>query len=65
MIRHHVAAIDTRTNTLSTWNPGANSSHGLLVIMANFKRAAFGGYMTRMGGIDQQSLAVYKAPHLP
>lgn len=65
VIRHHVAAIDTRTNALRSWNPGANSSHGLLVITANLKRAAFGGYMTRMGGIDQQSLAVYKAPHLP
>jgi hypothetical protein len=35
------------------------------VIRATAKRAAFGGYMTRMGGIDQQGLAVYKAPHLP
>jgi hypothetical protein len=35
------------------------------VIAANAKRAAFGGYMTRMGGIDQQSLAVYNARHLP
>jgi hypothetical protein len=64
-IRHHVAAIDTATNTLRSWNPGANSNHGLLVIQATAKRAAFGGYMTRMGGIDQQGLAVYKAPHLP
>jgi hypothetical protein len=65
VIRHHVAAIDTATSALRSWNPGANSSHGLLVIRATAKRAAFGGYMTRMGGIDQQGLAVYKAPHLP
>ena len=63
--RHHVAAIDTEANSVRPWNPGANSIHGLLVIAANAKRAAFGGYMTRMGGIDQQSLAVYTAPHLP
>ena len=64
-IRHHVAAIDTATNTVRPWNPGANSNHGLLVIEATARRAAFGGYMTRMGGLDQQGLAVYKAPHLP
>ena len=63
--RHHVAAIDTVTNALRPWNPGANSNHGLLVIEAATQRVAFGGYMTRMGGIDQQGLAVYKAPHLP
>ena len=32
--RHHVAAIDTVTNSLVPWNPGANSNHGLLVIEA-------------------------------
>lgn len=63
--RHHVAAIDTETSALRPWNPGANSNHGLLVIAANFKRVAFGGYMTRIGGLDQQGLAVYKAAHLP
>ena len=63
--RHHVAAIDTATNALRPWNPGANSTHGLLVIRAARRRVAFGGYMTKMGGIDQQSLAVYKAAHLP
>ena len=64
-IRHHVAAIDTVTSTLLPWNPGANSNHGLLVIEAGIERVAFGGYMTRMGGIDQEGLAVYRAPHLP
>ena len=58
-------AIDTVTSTLLPWNPGANSNHGLLVIEAGVERVAFGGYMTRMGGIDQEGLAVYKAPHLP
>ena len=47
------------------WNPGANSNHGLLVIEAGVERVAFGGYMTRMGGIDQEGLAVYRAPRLP
>jgi hypothetical protein len=63
--RHHVAAIDTEANTVRPWNPGANSNHGLLVIEAATQRVAFGGFMTRMGGIDQEGLAVYKAPHLP
>jgi hypothetical protein len=63
--RRHVAAIDTRTNELRTWNPGANSIHGILAVAANLKRVAFGGYMTRMGGIDQQGIAVYNAAHLP
>jgi hypothetical protein len=63
--RHHVAAIDTASGTLLDWNPGANSTHGLLVIARAPRRVAFGGYMTKMGGIDQEGLAVYNALHLP
>ncbi len=63
--RHHVAAFDTRDNTLLGWNPGANSNHGLLAIANGRARVGFGGYFTRMGGRDQQGVALYQASRLP
>jgi hypothetical protein len=63
--RHHVAAFDTAENTLSPWNPGANSVHGLLVIASGAPGVGFGGYFTRMGGTDQQGVAFYRVPRLP
>jgi hypothetical protein len=59
----HIATIaPSRARCRGTPEP---TPHGLLVIGAGVERIAFGGYMTRMGGIDQEGLAVYKAPHLP
>jgi trimeric autotransporter adhesin len=63
--RHHVAAFDTRDNTLVGWNPGANSNHGLLAIANGGARVGFGGYFTRMGGRNQQGVALYQAARLP
>jgi len=63
--RHHVAAFDTRDNSLVAWNPGANSNHGLLAIANGGKRVGFGGYFTRMGGRNQQGVALYQAARLP
>jgi hypothetical protein len=63
--RHHVAAFDTRDNSLVTWNPGANSNHGLLAIANGGTRVGFGGYFTRMGGRNQQGVALYQAARLP
>jgi hypothetical protein len=63
--RHHVAAFDTRDNSLVAWNPGANSNHGLLVIANGGTRVGFGGYFTRMGGRNQQGVALYQAARLP
>ena len=47
------------------WNPGANSNHGLLVIANGGTRVGFGGYFTRMGGRNQQGVALYQAARLP
>jgi hypothetical protein len=63
--RHHVAAFDTADNTLLPWNPGANSDHGLLVIANGTPGVGFGGYFTRMGGIDQQGSSFYRTTSLP
>jgi hypothetical protein len=64
--RHHVAAFDTADNRLLAWNPDANSAHGLLAIANGGARGVgFGGYFTRMGGHNQQGVALYHQAHLP
>jgi hypothetical protein len=63
--RHHVAAFGTSGDSLLPWNPGANSNHGILVISNSNGRVAFGGYFTRMGGVDQQGIALYQPSRLP
>ena len=60
-----MAAFDTTDNTLLSWNPGANSDHGLLAIANGGTRVGFGGYFTRMGGTNQQGFSLYQASHLP
>jgi hypothetical protein len=61
--RHHVAAFDAATGHLLSWNPGANSVHGLLVIAPSEHAVGFGGYFTRIGGTASQGIALYR--HLP
>lgn len=61
--RHHVAAFDAATGHLLSWNPGANSVHGLLVIAGSEHAVGFGGYFTRIGGTGSQGIALYR--HLP
>jgi hypothetical protein len=63
--RHHVAAFDTRDNKLLSWNPDANSAHGVFVVCHSRKRVAFGGFFTRFGGRPQQGIAVYSRSSLP
>ena len=60
--RHHVAALDAATGrVITSWNPGANSVHGLLSIAASAHAVAFGGYFTRMGGANRQGVALYRS----
>ncbi|HYX85048.1 MAG TPA: hypothetical protein VE777_08765 [Gaiellales bacterium] len=63
--RHHVAAFNVDGNSLLSWNPDANSNHGLLVIRAARKHAGFGGFFTRFGGRDQEGVALYRRSQLP
>jgi hypothetical protein len=62
--RHHIAALDTTHNSLLPWNPGANSNHGVFVVGVGGGRVAFGGYFTRVGGKNQQGIALFQASHL-
>jgi hypothetical protein len=63
--RHHVAAFDSRDNKLLSWNPDANSAHGVFVVAHSRRRVAFGGFFTRFGGRAQQGIAVYSRSGLP
>jgi len=63
--RHHVAAFDTRHNKLLSWNPDANSPHGVFVVTHSRRLVAFGGFFTRFGGHAQQGIAVYTRSSLP
>jgi hypothetical protein len=63
-VRHHVAAVDATTGDLLAWKPSANSHNGVWAIQKGPKTVAFIGHFTRMGGVDQQGIALYSS-HLP
>jgi hypothetical protein len=63
--RHHVAAFDVRRDALLSWDPSANSSHGVFVVSHSRRTVAFGGFFTRFGGRSQQGIAVYRSAGLP
>ena len=44
-----------------SWNPGANSVHGLLAIANAPGAVAFGGYFTRIGATNRQGIALYRS----
>ena len=58
--RHHVAALSAATGQVLSWNPTADSVHGLLVIVGTTD-VGFGGYMTKMGGMSAQGIALYRS----
>jgi hypothetical protein len=58
--RQHVAAVSAATGKVLAWNPAANSVVGVLSIDSGKGGIAFGGYFTRFGGKDQQSIARYR-----
>ena len=60
-IYHHVAAADVATNTVLTWNPGANSNHGIYTVTEDATSVGFGGYQTHFGGKDQAGYAQYSS----
>ena len=45
---------------IGSWNPGANSVHGLLAIAGSAHAVAFGGYFTRIGATNRQGVALYR-----
>jgi hypothetical protein len=59
--RHHAAAVDAVTGDVLAWDPTANSSHGIFTIQEGPGMVGFGGYFTKMGKVDQQSIAMYKS----
>jgi hypothetical protein len=63
--REHVAAFGTRRNTLLSWDPSANSAHGVFVVSHSRRVVAFGGFFTRFGGRAQEGIAIYRSGSLP
>ena len=63
-VRHHVAAVNATTGDLLSWKPSANSSNGVWAIQKGPGTVAFVGHFTRVGGVDQQGIALYSS-HLP
>ena len=60
-VYHHVAAANVATNTVLTWNPGANSNHGIYTVTEDATSVGFGGYQTRFGGRNQAGYAQYSS----
>ncbi|MGN6377464.1 MAG: hypothetical protein ACTHNU_00785 [Gaiellales bacterium] len=63
--RHHVAALDGTNGDVLSWNPSADSVHGLLAISGDSTAMGFGGYFTKMGGVSTQGIALYHNATLP
>jgi trimeric autotransporter adhesin len=59
VLYHHVAAANVVTNTLLSWNPGANSNHGIYTVRQDATHVGFGGYQTHFGGKLQAGYATY------
>jgi trimeric autotransporter adhesin len=60
-VYHHVAAANVATNTVLSWNPGANSNHGIYTVRQDATHVGFGGYQTRFGGRQQEGYAAYSS----
>jgi len=60
-VYHHVAAADVATNTVLSWNPGANSNHGIYTVRQDATHVGFGGYQTQFGGRLQEGYAAYSS----
>ncbi len=60
-VYHHVAAANVVTNTVLSWNPGANSNHGIYTVRQDATHVGFGGYQTRFGGRLQEGYAAYSS----
>jgi hypothetical protein len=58
---HHVAAANVVTNTVLSWNPGANSNHGIYTVRQDATHVGFGGYQTKFGGKVQEGYATYSS----
>ena len=58
-VRHHMAAVDATTGALLPWRPSANSNNGVWAIQKGPRTVAFVGHFTRVGGVDQQGVAMY------
>jgi hypothetical protein len=59
--RHHVGAANVTTNQLLTWNPGADSNHGVYTVSSDATTVGFGGYFLKVGGVAQEGYAAYSS----
>lgn len=57
--RQNIAAIDLTTNTLTSWNPGANSS--VFTIKVSGSTVYLGGSFTTAGGVSRNRIAAIDA----
>lgn len=57
--RHKLVALDVSAGALDPWNPGANSNLGVFALEVSGSRMFAGGDFTKVGGVNQQSLAVF------
>ncbi len=59
--RSKLEALDAATGALTSWNPNANSLHGVTTISAGpaVDRVAIGGIFTRVGGVNQPHFAQF------
>jgi hypothetical protein len=60
-VYHHVAAANVVTNKVLSWNPGANSNHGIYTVRQDATHVGFGGYQTHFGGRVQEGYATYSS----
>jgi hypothetical protein len=60
-VYHHIAAADLATNTVETWNPGANSNHGIYTVSEDPTHVGFGGYQTTVAGHPQGGYASWSS----
>ena len=52
-------SFDTELYTLLSWNPGANSNHGIYTVRQDATHVGFGGYQTNFGGKLKEGYATY------
>jgi hypothetical protein len=60
-IYHHIAAANVATNTVETWNPGANSNHGIYTVSEDPTHVGMGGYQTTVAGRNQAGYASWSS----
>jgi hypothetical protein len=61
VVRNHLAAVDTATGQLASWDPNANEAVRALAVSADGTRVYAGGTFTSVGGASRNRLAAIDA----